>query len=78
MNVEIGTEAAQFPEKEYINGIFVAVQNTFYTIHALTNARSKVIAQLTRRKAPPVRFPASLYSRYIYSPSSSSLMSLAA
>jgi hypothetical protein len=23
MNVEIGTEAAQFPEKEYINGIFV-------------------------------------------------------
>jgi hypothetical protein len=26
MNVEIGTEAAQFPEKDYINGIFVAVQ----------------------------------------------------
>jgi hypothetical protein len=25
-NVEIGTEAAQFPEKEYINGIFFAVQ----------------------------------------------------
>ncbi len=25
MNVEIGTEAAQFPKKEYINGIFVAV-----------------------------------------------------
>jgi hypothetical protein len=25
MNVEIGTKAAQFPEKEYINGIFVAV-----------------------------------------------------
>ncbi len=24
MNVEIGTEAAQFPVKEYINGIFVA------------------------------------------------------
>jgi hypothetical protein len=23
--VEIGTEAPQFPEKEYINGIFVAV-----------------------------------------------------
>jgi hypothetical protein len=25
MKVEIGTEAAQFPEKEYINVIFVAV-----------------------------------------------------
>jgi hypothetical protein len=25
MNVEIGTEAAQFPEKEYKNGIFLAV-----------------------------------------------------
>ncbi len=25
MNVETGTEAAQFPEKEYINWIFVAV-----------------------------------------------------
>jgi hypothetical protein len=25
MNAEIGTEAAQFAEKEYINGIFVAV-----------------------------------------------------
>jgi hypothetical protein len=25
MNVEIGTETLQFPEKEYINGIFVAV-----------------------------------------------------
>jgi hypothetical protein len=24
--VEIGTEAAQFPEKEYINGNFIAVQ----------------------------------------------------
>ncbi len=26
MNVEIGAEAAQFPEKEYINGFAVAVQ----------------------------------------------------
>ncbi len=25
MNLEIGAEAAQFPEKEYINGIAVAV-----------------------------------------------------
>ncbi len=27
MNVEIGTEAAQFPISEYINGIFVAMYN---------------------------------------------------
>jgi hypothetical protein len=26
MNVEIGAQAAQFPEKEYINGIAVAVK----------------------------------------------------
>jgi hypothetical protein len=28
MNVEIGTEDEQFPKKEYINGIFVAVRYT--------------------------------------------------
>jgi hypothetical protein len=27
LNVEIGTEAAQFPEKEYLKGIFLAVQS---------------------------------------------------
>ncbi len=32
MNVEIGTEAAQFRKKEYINGIFFAVY-TYYTLH---------------------------------------------
>jgi hypothetical protein len=31
MNVEIGTEAAQFPEKEYINVIFFAVWLYTYT-----------------------------------------------
>ncbi len=30
MNVAIGTEAAQFPEKEYLNGIFVAVWSLFF------------------------------------------------
>jgi hypothetical protein len=33
MNVEIGNEDAQFPEKEYINGIFVAVGGGGKQIH---------------------------------------------
>jgi hypothetical protein len=36
MNVEIGAEAALFPEKEYINGIAVAV----YGVHLYTAIRS--------------------------------------
>ncbi len=32
MNVEIGTEAAQFPEKEYTNGIFFAVSNKITSV----------------------------------------------
>ncbi len=32
MNVKIGTEAAQFPEKEYINVIFVAVRMGFKNV----------------------------------------------
>jgi hypothetical protein len=31
MNVEIGAEAALFPEKEYLNGIFVAVYAKLFT-----------------------------------------------
>jgi hypothetical protein len=31
MNVEIGAEAALFPEKEYISGIFVAVHTVDVT-----------------------------------------------
>ncbi len=35
MNVEIGTEAALFPEKEYISGIFLAVQAEFKRFFAV-------------------------------------------
>jgi hypothetical protein len=37
MNVEIWTKAAQFPEKENINGIFVAVQSSCVSLVELTN-----------------------------------------
>jgi hypothetical protein len=33
MNMEIGTEAEQFQEKEYINGVFVALQCICKTLH---------------------------------------------
>jgi hypothetical protein len=33
MNVEIGAEAAQFPEKEYVNGIAVAVATQPIYLH---------------------------------------------
>jgi hypothetical protein len=33
MNVEFGTEAAQFPEKEYINGIFLAVHSAELSVY---------------------------------------------
>jgi hypothetical protein len=41
MNVEIGTEAAQFPEKEYINEISVAV----YICHSIGLKLQKVSAR---------------------------------
>jgi hypothetical protein len=41
MNVDIGTEAALFPEKEYINGIFFAVQTP-------SNVR-ELVAQCSQR-----------------------------
>jgi hypothetical protein len=35
MNVEIGAEAALFPEKEYINGIAVAAYNLLLQFYLL-------------------------------------------
>jgi hypothetical protein len=51
VEIEIGTEAAQFPEKEYINEIFVAVFNNiclqdryrYYTWFSLCFGRLVVI-----------------------------------
>jgi hypothetical protein len=49
MNVEIGTEAAQFPEKEYINGIFVAVYTHTYTVRHPSRHHS-LFQQLTYKE----------------------------
>jgi hypothetical protein len=59
MNVEIGAEAAQFPEKEYINGIAVAVQLRFTYFHKLAklspplSSPSTPIEQMKRRGGAP-------------------------
>jgi hypothetical protein len=42
MNVEIGTEAAEFPEKEYINGIFVAVHASQQGLVQGTGLRDRI------------------------------------
>jgi hypothetical protein len=50
--VEIGTEVAQFPEKEYINGIFVAVFNMiqarccYITVDSAAAACHKTVLEL--------------------------------
>ncbi len=43
MNVEIGAEAAQFPEKEYMNGITVAVHAPLMTEEKITRSVSVMI-----------------------------------
>jgi hypothetical protein len=45
MNVEIGTEAVLFPEKEYLNGIAVAVCNTVH--HLFLSNEQKVYGTKT-------------------------------
>jgi hypothetical protein len=44
MNVEIGAEAELFPEKEYINGIAVAV----HAIHSPFNWRILTLIRMTK------------------------------
>jgi hypothetical protein len=39
MIVEIGAEAAQFPEKEYMNGIFLAVWCNYTFIYSTISGK---------------------------------------
>jgi hypothetical protein len=51
MNVEIRAEAALFPEKEYISGIFVALHSTeyyfSYTVYGIDRKLYSVHCTLT-------------------------------
>jgi len=49
MNVEIGTEAAQFPEREFINGIFLAVYLARKLVNLPTN-KCGLDIQVNRRR----------------------------
>jgi hypothetical protein len=48
MNVEIGAEAAQFPEKEYINGIAVVV-----CVSAMMRVNLPCATEITNARQPP-------------------------
>jgi hypothetical protein len=50
MNVEFGTEAAQFPEKEFINGIFLAVVDTVECTPRPQQAGVKIPSSLNARE----------------------------
>ncbi len=61
MNVEIGTEAAQFPEKEYINGIFLAVRRKIRLIETNSKCRhlkkmcwKRTLRQVYLSRPPPL------------------------
>jgi hypothetical protein len=50
MNVEIGTEAAQFPEKEYANGIFVAVYTKRFLVERQPRFHNPYMPKMVGRK----------------------------
>jgi hypothetical protein len=48
MNVEIGAETAQFPEKKYINGIVFAVYNSILETFEILRMFPNLLATLYR------------------------------
>jgi hypothetical protein len=70
MNVDIGTEATQFPEKEYINGIFLAVcisrlREKIQATKPLKNKRTWYIRQGTTWLVHPQLLDTSLQHKKI-------------
>ncbi len=66
MNVEIGAEAALFPEKEYRKGIFVTVhlpqQVHYIRVGSLLSSEQDVITcppEIASQPAPPLPLPCS-------------------
>jgi hypothetical protein len=52
MNVEIRTEAAQFPQKEYINGIFLAVwDRVSSSAVALKNRLTQLVSHKSQKSS---------------------------
>ncbi len=81
MNVETGTEAAPFPKKEYINGIFVAVWYLTHISGCTLSALALFLAYWLRKKIcrqydqfGPI--PGILLSNQIYFIISSDILSL--
>jgi hypothetical protein len=72
MNVEIGAEAALFPEKEYIYGIFVAVHanksslDKATSVDSIKSSRGKLWCMLQPR--------GQIHSTYFFSTLSSSVV----
>jgi hypothetical protein len=60
MNVEIGAEAAQFPEKEYINGIAFAVYVILYDVTCICKMIGNVLCTLGKGR-PCVSRKVNLY-----------------
>ncbi len=58
MNVEIGAEAALFPEKEYINGIAVAVQPTLKSYDLSRGIIFFLLYTKARNFSAPIQFTA--------------------
>jgi hypothetical protein len=54
MNVEMGAEAALFPEKEYMSGIFVAVLPISKTQAMLYNENLRLVQNAIKRQSSKI------------------------